>query len=274
LLGAAVQAAPFSITNVSLSPTQINLSWEWVTNRYILERATNLTAGQFEFLGAVLSTNSAAATNDRGASFYRVRVVRVLSFPDTNFEAAVRDDIPIKYSPTNEMYDIDVERVETLNVSHAAVSNMAGLAEFTALTNLHCGGNALTNLDVSALVNLRALNCRENRLIELDLSTNTNLVDLRCERNALTNLDVSALAGLTALRCYENDLATLDVSACTNLRDLYCQHNCLTGAIDVSVNTNLLTLMCYSNALAEIIVWDTNDLPAIWCDPWVTVRGP
>jgi hypothetical protein len=81
----------------------------------------------------------------------------------------------------------------------------------TALTQLHCGNNQLTNLDVSQNTALTKLWCYSNQLTSLDVSQNKALTFLECAGNQLTSLDVSQNDALTYLRCSGNQLTILDL---------------------------------------------------------------
>ena len=61
------------------------------------------------------------------------------------------------------------------------------------VTQLDCGGNRLTALDVSANTALIHFYCRDNRLTALDASANTALTHLDCEDNLLTAEALNAL---------------------------------------------------------------------------------
>jgi hypothetical protein len=111
----------------------------------------------------------------------------------------------------------------------------------------------LQELDVSEYPNLRVLWCRFNQLSSLDLSANTKLAYLDCDNNQLTSLGLSANTNLTYLFCSDNQLAALDLSA----------------------NPKLNTVDCQNNPLTEIIVADTNNLPASFLyPPGTTIREP
>ena len=135
----------------------------------------------------------------------------------------------------------------------------------TALENLNCSDNALTELDVSGCTALRQLNCWNNALTELDVSGCTALEELSCMGNALTELDVSGCTALEYLRCMGNALTELDVSSNTALRQLDCYGNALTE-LDVSNNTALTSLICYGNALTELDVSNNTALWRLYCD--------
>ena len=102
-----------------------------------------------------------------------------------------------------------------------------------SLTGFTYGGNtALTDLDISGLVNLTVLDCRN-----LELGT----------------LDVSVYPELYMLACYNCGLTELDLSRNPKLEVLYCSDNALTE-LDLSRNPKLVTLECSENQLSELEV--------------------
>ena len=106
------------------------------------------------------------------------------------------------------------------------ISELTGIEAFTALTELECGVNQLTSLDVSNNNALTSLICGDNQLTSLDVSNNTALEVLGCGDNQITSLDVSNNTALEELGCSQNNLLTsLDLSNNSNLIELYCSDN-------------------------------------------------
>ncbi|WP_416327735.1 MBG domain-containing protein [[Eubacterium] hominis] len=60
-----------------------------------------------------------------------------------------------------------------------------------ALTNLNCYGTGITSLDVSDNANLKFLNCNNTPLANLNLGTNTSLIELYIPTNVMLDLDVT-----------------------------------------------------------------------------------
>lgn len=108
-----------------------------------------------------------------------------------------------------------------------------------ALTELDCGQNELTSLDVSKCTALTNLECRYNQLTTLDISKCTALTELDCAYNKLISLDVSKNTALVVLYCGANELTSLDVSKCTALTRLVCYRNQLTSKALNKIFTDL-----------------------------------
>ncbi len=248
-----VMAQSLRITNLTVTPTDVQIDWNAASNLYIVSQRPSLTTGTTAYVGAVVTTNTSTVSNDTATRFYRIREVEVVTFPDPNFESAVRLTIPHKYAPSNQVYDIDVDTITTLSTADAGITSIVGVAWMAGLTNLDCRNNSIPYIDLSGCTNLVELDCGFNELTELDLSQNRQLSELYCDWNqTMTNL-----------------LLPIGGSMVT----LYCNNNLLT-VLDISGNTNLAEVFAHNNAnLAEIIVWDTNNPPAVFhyspANPWI-----
>ena len=192
-----------------------------------------------------------------------------VNIPDANFKAYLVGNTAIN---TNGDTEIQVSEASvfggTIVCSNMNIADLTGIEAFTALTELYCGENNLTSLDISQNTALTTLYCGENNLTSLDVSNNTALTTLRCNWNQLTSLDVSNLTVLVSLYVGPNQFITnLDVSANTALDFLHAPSMNLTH-IDMSNNTdleivnlslnNLTCLDISNNTLEEIFIEDNN----------------
>ena len=149
------------------------------------------------------------------------------NFPDEVFRADVRG---LDLDGNGWLSKDEIERVTTLDLSALSDSEAAmvpsylvptirqkiktlqGLKYFTALTELNCDENALTSLDLSSNTALRKLSCNHNKLTTLDLSQNVALVEVSCSGNQLSELLLERNSLLEALFCKNNLLTQLDVT--------------------------------------------------------------
>ena len=254
LLSCINSIGQLTITDASFTPTNVFLQWNSTGPAYIIEVTPSLSTGEWSYVSDVLSINEVVLSNDTEVTqFYRIREVTEIYFLDAVFESNVWDSIPIKYEPTNSLYDIDVEDILMLNVNGCGITNLAGIEHYTSLKTLHCWGNPLVTLDLSKNVALTNLHCWDTNLEELDLSANTNLL-LLYSGGLFTNLDVSANVKLTILghsgdyddTPWRLPIYFLDVTANTNLIDLAVTENRF-GTIDLTHNIKLDRLWCYNN---------------------------
>ena len=114
-----------------------------------------------------------------------------VNIPDANFKAYLVGNIAIN---TNGDTEIQVSEASvfggTIVCSNMNISDLTGIEYFTLLSNLNCGNNQLTNLDVSQNINLIDFECSFNQITSLNLSNNTALINLYLDDNLLTSLDL------------------------------------------------------------------------------------
>ena len=193
------------------------------------------------------------------------------NFPDENFRNWVLSQ---EYGKDGVLTDEEIAIIKIINVYGKGIKSLKGIEYLTAVSDLECVNNQLTELDVSKNTALGYLECSGNPLTSLNVSGCTALGDLICTGTPLTKLDVSGCpkleylscpnnqittlnvsknTALTSLKCSGNQLTVLDVSGCTALGDLYCDGNQLTS-LDLSKNTKLYALACYNNQLTTLDV--------------------
>ena len=200
--------------------------------------------------------------------------------PDDNFENYLENN-GMGNGIANDDYvaTYNIDTVSILNISGLNITDLTGIQDFTALTELSCNNNQLTTIDVSANTALTELNCGYNSLTNLDvsantalsilsfdynqitsidLSSNTVLTEVLCIYNSLSTLNLTASPLLTRVVCYNNQLTNLSLPANSNLEILNCRENQLTS-LDVSVNTGLSILFCQSNQLTQLNVKNGNN---------------
>jgi Leucine-rich repeat (LRR) protein len=182
-----------------------------------------------------------------------------VNIPDTNFKSALVGNHTIN---TNADGEIQVSEAAAfsgiINVNSVGISDLKGIEAFTALTQLECANNQLTSLNISSNIALTNLTCSSNQLTSLDVSTNNALTFLQSDNNQLTSLNVSGATAListdTALAYFDfgdNQLSTLDISTNTKLKLLWCYYNQLTS-LNLSSNTALTDLYCSGNKLTSL----------------------
>lgn len=146
-----------------------------------------------------------------------------VNIPDANFKAYLVGNAAINTNGDTEIQVTEANAFSSnIDCPNLSISDLTGVESFTALSQLDCSNNQLTSLDVSSNTALGYLDCDNNQLTSLNVSSNTTLVSLRCYINQLTSLDVSQNTILTSLYCGDNQLSNLDVSSNTNLTRLYC----------------------------------------------------
>ena len=168
--------------------------------------------------------------------------------PDDNFEKALIN-LGLDNTLNDTVLTAAIDTLLLLNINDNSINDLTGIEAFTALTELTCGFNQLTSLNVSNNLALTDLDCYYNQLTSLDLSNNTALEILNCSFNSLTSLDVIGANALDTLNCRHNQLTSLDFRTNTALAFLGCSYNAALTSLDLrnGNNTNLLYFSASNN---------------------------
>ncbi|MFB9054609.1 hypothetical protein ACFFVB_16090 [Formosa undariae] len=149
------------------------------------------------------------------------------------------------------------------------ISDLTGIESFTALTFSSCSDNNLKSLDLSSNVNLTdlyshvnqlsSLNCRSNKLPDLDVNPNSALTFLNCSSNEISSLDISGLVNIEQLFLQQNQLTTVNLpSSGSSLWKLEINENQMTD-IDVSLFGNLRDLGVHQNQITSLNLKNGNN---------------
>ena len=104
------------------------------------------------------------------------------TFPDANFRNWV---LAQDYGQDGVLTEAEIAGVTSMYVSNKNIASLKGIEYFTALTDLNCGYNLLTSLDVSGCTALLYIDCESNQLTSLDVSDCTALGGFSCSFNQL-----------------------------------------------------------------------------------------
>jgi len=189
------------------------------------------------------------------------------TFPDENFRSYVSTNFD--KNGDGWLLPSEIAAVTIIEVPDMKIKSLKGVEYFTALEELNCNNNELTELDISKNTALTRLDCGFNHLTELDVSNNTALKILRCGSfnsgyNQISELDVSNNTALTRLDCYNCSLTSIDVSHNPALIYLGLGANRLTE-LDASNHPALEALSCENNQLSKLNVSGCTALFSIEC---------
>ena len=150
---------------------------------------------------------------------------------DTNCYTSVPDDAFESYLEANGMGNgiandnyvstNNISSVTFLNISNQGISDLTGIADFTAITFLIATTNNFSTVD---------------------LSNNTNLQQVFIGSNPMTSINVNGLTSLTGLDVSNSNLTSVDVSTNTALESLWLTGITTMSSVDVSNNTALKTM--------------------------------
>ncbi|CAM3578710.1 T9SS type A sorting domain-containing protein [Flavobacterium chungbukense] len=184
--------------------------------------------------------------------------------PDSNFEQKLIDLGIDKDGKNGKVLTSSISYLTTLNVTKANITELTGIQDFTALTILNCSENALTTLDLSTNVNLKTLTVSKNQLKSINTSKNIALDYFAGNNNLFTALDFSANTELSKIYITDNVLTSLNVSKNSKLTTLWCQRNKL-PTLDISNNLALTEFVCERNELEALNVSKNTALISLSC---------
>lgn len=182
-----------------------------------------------------------------------------VTIPDANFKAYLVGNISIN---TNADTEIQVSEAQAysggINCSGFSIANLGGIESFISLIELNCSNNQLTTLDVSSNTLLTNLNFGSNQISTVNLSSNALISYLYCDNNLLETIDVSALSDLVYLSMYSNNLVSIDLTQNSFLTHLWCMFNPL-EALDLSQNLNFIMLQANNCELTFVNLANGNN---------------
>lgn len=173
--------------------------------------------------------------------------------PDDNFEQALINlgldsGLLDDYVPT-----ANIEILTSLDVSGNGITDLTGIEDFTALENLNCSNNVLTEVDASANINITSLNVSNNLLTEINVSNNLALTSINCAQNSISTLDLSTNANLVELNIADNLFSTFTPSELPGIQ-IFLADNNIIAALDFQQNQSITTVSCAFNMLEVLNV--------------------
>jgi len=150
------------------------------------------------------------------------------------------------------------KNIVELNLNKEKLEGELDLSDFVNLKILNCSNNKLSELNVGSCLELEELTCNSNEIVKLDLSQQKKLIELNCDYNKINELKISKEAKLTGLSCRDNSLSNLSLSNANkvNLKELCCSGNQLTE-LDVGGCLQLTKLNCGANQLITLNLGDS-----------------
>jgi Leucine-rich repeat (LRR) protein len=177
----------------------------------------------------------------------------VVTFPDPNLEAAIRETLN---KPSEPIYASELAGLASLSAADRGIENLSGLHYCTNLTWLNLGFNQIGNISPLAdLTSLEALDLDSNQISDISSLANlTNLTWLFMYSNQIS--DISPLAGLTNLTwlyLHTNQIGDISSLAnLTNLTELYLDSNQISDISSLANLTNLTMLRLGYNQINNI----------------------
>ena len=177
----------------------------------------------------------------------------VVTFPDPNLEAAIREAIN---KTEGDIYQSDLDNLTSLDANIRNIIDLTGLEHCTSLTYLHLYYNQISDISpVSNLTSLTYLHLGYNQISDISpLSNLTSLTDLYLYNNQISDISpVSNLTSLTKLYLRGNQISDISpVSNLTSLTVLGLEYNQISDISPVSNLTSLTGLLLGSNQISDI----------------------
>ncbi|MBR5639171.1 MAG: hypothetical protein IKW83_05340 [Muribaculaceae bacterium] len=229
----------------------------------------------------VIYTDSGEKAHSARISSHYVAIVNSDYFPDSNFRSKI-----LNWAESDELYrlpfqkgfilDFEMPYVKSMYVRNQNVYNLEGIQYFTYLETLDCSKNHLSGtLNLSALTKLKELNCSENQVGWLTVSSSAPIFRLDCHSNQLTS--IYAPSSVQILNCSSNKLNdlidfsnrsklnTLNISNNPNMSMLYCNNCSNLEAIDINNCSAMTMLMCNDCKLTQLQFYGCSALTTLYC---------
>jgi Leucine-rich repeat (LRR) protein len=182
-----------------------------------------------------------------------VKADSVVTFPDANLEAAIREAM---VKPGGGIYQSDLIGLTALSADNRGIRDLTGLEHCTALTTLYLHGNQIRSLaPLSGLTNLTTLGLNSNQVSDLaPLSGLTNLKRLGLDSNRIRNLaPLSGVADLAYLRLNYNLIDDISaVAGLTKLTSLFLMGNQIDNLTPITGLTPLTGLWLNGNQIVDL----------------------
>lgn len=174
------------------------------------------------------------------------------TFPDAKFRQFVKDTY---CGGGTTLTQATIDQTKNMNCNSERIASLRGIEYFTALTSLNCSQNRLVELNVSSNDALNELDCSLNEKLDC-LDVNSGLKELDCSWDSLDNLSIDIIAQngskLTKLICHHNKLEYINIPENSKLEELDCSFNKLHSCGIEGDNQTLKKLSCNNNLLSHV----------------------
>jgi len=188
--------------------------------------------------------------------------IEMTFIPDDNFEQALIDLGYDSGELNDSVLTEKISGIVSLNITGKKISDLTGIEDFFALRTLNCNQNKLADIDIGKNTNLLYFNCSENQLSVLDVSKNKKLRQLSCYINKISSLDLSQNVALEELHCGYNQLTSIDVSKNLVLYSLSCDNNKI-SSLDLLKHTAMFSLNCSGTLITNLDLSNNEKLSSL-----------
>jgi len=202
----------------------------------------------------------------------------VVNIPDADFlNAIISNNVD-----TNNNGNIQFSEAANalgLNLFNQNISDLTGIEAFTNIQFLNCNDNSIASLDLSSNTNLVSLDCDDNFIQNIDLSNNPLIESVKASINPLNQINLSNNPLLKQLWLINTDLTSIDLTNNTELEELQMSESGIT-TLDLSNSPNLTQLYIVNNPLLETVFIkngadeSSNMDSGSWLENWIQSNNP
>ena len=211
--------------------------------------------------------------NETSKTYTKRYSVENSKFKDNNLYKCVVDGYNEKHPGEDVSYDdvLSTEQLATVEkvscngtdkLDLQKVTDTTGLNLLTGLKYLYLKDNKINNIDVTSNTALIDLEVGGNNLSSIDVTRNAALKKLFIDDNNISSLTVGGNRQLENLGASNAGLSFISLSSNFDIKDVNLAHNNLTF-IDLRLNTNLTNLKISDNKLTSIDVSNNTALQTI-----------
>ena len=189
------------------------------------------------------------------------------NFPDEAFRNYVLSTVDTK-DKKGVLTEDEIASRLYMDLDDLGIKTLKGIEYFTELQALYCSSNPISDLNLTANVNLEYVELYFNtEPYSADLSGLSKLEKLAIENSNIVSLNCTGCVSLGHVRANECIfLETLNLSGCTSLDILLCKKDAALTSVNLSGCSALTYMDCDdSTALAELDLTDCVKLDELSC---------
>ncbi len=186
--------------------------------------------------------------------------------PDPNFEQALIDSgIDSEGILDGQFLTVDAENVAYLGVQNKNISDLTGIEAFVNLQWLDAFDNTISQIDFSLITSpvFYTLNLGGNQLTNVDLTPLINIVNLALHKNNLQSVDASNLLHLFGLGVSDQTINELTITNCPNLQVLDFVNTTIQN-IDLTSAPVLINIYCFNSQIQSLDFTNNPILEEVW----------
>lgn len=173
------------------------------------------------------------------------------NIPDPNFAAYLLETYDLNRDGRFSYYE--AERILVVDCPGREIASLAGIENFVQLRRLDCANNKIESLDLKRNSFLEELDCSSNQLYLLDIEALRELRMVDCSANTLPHLELVNTPALHTINCSSNELEVLDITHCSRSMQLV---DARFNPLEIIYKSQYQTIANFQPGSAEVVVRD------------------